>query len=221
MSPSQHLSFTLVLALAQSHFPAQAQLPTLDPLFATNGVLELQLAPGLQNAGQGWSGQLVVLPSGGYLALGTAFYTDGFGSTADGVAQKFDACGTPDPDFGVNGLKQYNGGSSWQVMPIRGAELANGSLLIAGTTTTGWGAVSQNRHTTMRVLADGTLDATYGTAGFVRHDTPDGFSSTYGRDMIAMPNGKFLAAAVRSSNTNGGSSGLALYRYLPNGEVDD
>jgi len=221
MSPSQHLSFTLVLALAQSHFPAQAQLPTLDPLFATNGVLEVQLAPGLQNAGQGWSGQLVVLPSGGYLALGTAFYTDGFGSTADGVAQKFDACGTPDPDFGVNGLKQYNGGSSWQVMPIRGAELANGSLLIAGTTTTGWGAVSQNRHTTMRVLADGTLDVTYGTAGFVRHDTPDGFSSTYGRDMIAMPNGKFLAAAVRSSNTNGGSSGLALYRYLPNGEVDD
>jgi hypothetical protein len=220
MNARPTLSVLLALSLAQIHFCAQAQLPTLDPVFGVNGVLQVPLQPGLQNAGPGRSGDLVALPSGGYLAIGTAFYSDGFGFTADGVAQKLDACGTPDPNFGVNGLKQYNGGSSWQVMPTHGAELADGSLLLVGTTSTGWGAVSQNRHTTMRVLADGTLDATYGTSGFIRHDAPDGVSSTYGRDMIAVPNGKFLAAAVRSSNVSGGSSGLALYRYLANGEPD-
>ncbi|MBX2978201.1 MAG: T9SS type A sorting domain-containing protein [Flavobacteriales bacterium] len=213
-------SSLLAFALALSPFIANAQLPTLDPAFGSNGVLQVPLAPGLQNAGPGWSGDLVSLSSGAYLALGTAHYWDGFGITAEGVAQKFDACGNPDPSFGVNGLKQYNGGGSWRVMPTHGAELANGSLLLVGTTSTGWGAVSQNRHTTMRVLADGTLDDTYGDAGFIRHDAPDGVSSTYGRDMITLPNGRFLAAAVRSSNANGGSSGLALYGYLPNGEPD-
>lgn len=207
----------LTLGLVATFHCAQAQLPTVDPMFAANGVLSVPVQPPLWNGG---SANLLALQDGSYLGIGAANYSGGLGISAQGVLVKFDKCGVLDTDFGTAGVSQLDGGGDWRVLPEKGVELADGSFLLAGTTNNGFGAVSTNRHTTVNVLSDGTLDATYGAGGFLIQSSSDGVASSYGTDLIALPSGGFVAAAVQSGNINGGAKALSLFGYLANGELD-
>ncbi|MEX1132412.1 MAG: hypothetical protein WEC15_04235 [Flavobacteriales bacterium] len=207
----------LALALAHGPFSAQAQLPTLDPVFATNGVLSVPLQAPVSDGG---SANLLALQGGSYLAIGEASYSGSIGIAAQGVLVKFDACGALDPTFGTSGVSQLVGGVDWRVLPSEGVQLTDGSILLAGTTNTGFGAVSTNRHTMVKVLPDGTLDATYGAGGFLIQNSSDGVASSYGTDLLALPSGGFVATAVQSGNINGGSRALSLFGYLADGDVD-
>lgn len=195
----------------------KAQLPTLDPVFAGSGVLDVPIIGSLHDC---WAANLLALQDGSYLGISEVTLSVPEGYSGQGVLVKFDQCGTFDPDFGTAGVSQLAGAADWRVLPEKGVELANGSFLLAGTTNQGFGAVSTNRHTAIRVLPNGTLDAAYGMDGFIRHSSSDGVASSYGMDLIALPTGGYVAAAVQSGNSNGGSRALSLFGYQATGDPD-
>lgn len=192
----------------------RAQVPVIDSVFATDG---RSTTPFPFSPIEVVTERVVELGTGGYLGIGGAYVP---GVEIQAAFTKFDVCGVPDSTFGNNGFSYITGGPGWQMKPESGMELADGSLLIHGTTAQGFGAYSSNQPTLMKLNADGTLDTSYGTDGILRQGFPDGLSCGFGTGLITLPDGKLLGVACRSSNVNGGSQGLSLFRYLPDGAPD-
>ncbi len=137
------------------------------------------------------------------------------GCGPDGVGR----AGDPDPTFGSGGETAVNLGASRYDTPAGIAVLADGRIVVGGTSTDSkdpfWAfAVT-------RLLPDGRLDPTFGA--------PDGFVLTnFGpvggaeaNAMVVQPDGKILlVGGVNELRFDGNTFGFGLARYLPDGELD-
>lgn len=65
-------------------------------------------------------------------------------------------------------------------------------------------------------LNSGALDANFGNKGTTSDDVFAGSASEQARDMVALPDGKFIVVG----ETGGSSSDFLIARYLPNGALD-
>lgn len=193
---------------------AFAQVPSIDSVFATNGQLQTPFPFTVTEVN---TERLLALSDGHFLGVGSAVVP---GFDIQGVVTKYDVCGVPDPSFGNNGSAFVSGGGGWQMKFDGAAELADGSLLIHGTSAQGFGAYSSNRPTLVRLSADGQVDASYGTDGLLLRSFPDGISCGFGTHLIALPDGKYLSATCWDNNANGGAPGLSLFRYRADGAPD-
>jgi len=175
---------------------------TLDPSFGGNGKLPQVFVPNAVNVAP----SLALLPGGKFLLAGTCIDL----GDNDFCVFRFNANGSIDSTFGVNGSV---------ITPIGSADdraramltQPDGKIVVAGKCNNG----VDSDFCAARYLANGTLDASFGSGGKV----VTAFSN---RDdavnaMLLQPDGKLVL--VGSCN-NGTSTDVCALRYEINGALD-
>ncbi len=139
----------------------------------------------------------LVLQSDGKIILGGSVIT---ASTSDFGLARYNLDGTLDTSFGTGGKATFDFGATNEEIRAL-ALLGDGKILAAGRAT-----VNSSAGTALvRLQTNGTLDATFGTAGRVL---------TFGgeaRDLLVQPDGKLLIVCEPA----------ILFRYLPDGAPDN
>ena len=171
----------------------------------TVATITLALKSNPLNGGEESFGITLSNPLGAQLGLSTSTVNifelqAGAGNNAGGL----------DGDFGTNGVTRVNPFSTSTVASYATAVQADGKIIVVGETG---GALSD--FAIVRYKADGTLDPTFGTSGFV---TTDFFGhGDSARSVVIQPDGKIVVAgwALRD-----GRGDFAIARYNLNGTLD-
>ena len=196
-------------ALALARYQADGRL---DPDFGVRGLVRL---PEL-------SARALVLQPDGMLVIG------GFGAHGFTVV-RYDAAGALDPTFGAGGVAATDFPDTKEGLRLQLFGLAlqpDGKIVAVG----GGGFLIA----LARFTADGTLDATFGTAGRVTTDLspvvtlPPGFLYPFSRAyrVRVLADGKLVLAGVSTIKTDSGVFGVAppgtalVLRYSGHGKLD-
>ncbi|MGI8683964.1 MAG: Calx-beta domain-containing protein [Acidimicrobiales bacterium] len=124
----------------------------------------------------------------------------------DFLVARFDATGTLDPGFGVNGVVVTDFAGDSDVAAAL-AVAPDGSIVVAGQTATSGGS----EFAVARYRPDGTLDPSFGTGG--KATTDFGVSSQGATSVAVQPDGRVVVV--------GGSNGrFALARFTAAGTLD-
>jgi uncharacterized delta-60 repeat protein len=174
---------------------------TLDTTFGANGVAEY--AGSVYNVGHNVSLQ----PDGKILVAGS-MSTDGVDE--DILLVRFNANGTLDTTFGVNGAAAYNN-SGWQDEPMGLTVQADGNVILVSRS---WG--TDERMLLVRFNANGTLDTTFGSNGTTVY-APIGSISFDVTGPALQSDGKILVASTSTDFIN---YEVLLLRYNANGTLD-
>lgn len=191
----------LVLALAHG---LQAQFGVLDPSFSGDGKLTLALTN--HNA----SGKAVLVqPDGKILMAGSARQDE---SQNDFALARFNADGTPDPDFNTTGklLLDFFGLDDFCTSATLQPDL---KIIAAGYTFTGEGF----HFALARFHADGSPDLDFGIGGKVT--TQVGVTG-FCQSVVVQPDGKILIAGYALS-ADSLSNEFAVMRFLADGSPDN
>lgn len=174
---------------------------TLDPAFGTAGVFVTSFGgPGSQTA------NAVVLDPTGRPVLGGSY-----GTTAprDFSVIRLTAAGAFDPTFGSSGLATLD----FQGRDDNGSFVlaeASGNYLVGGSSLTTTGP-SEPRVGLARLLADGGIDPTFGTAGKALTQLPPGFSGLASAGALS-PCAVTVVGGWIDGATNLSSIGVVRYR---------
>jgi uncharacterized delta-60 repeat protein len=122
------------------------------------------------------------------------------------------ASGTLDPSFGTGGAAITNLGGDDAVNDV--LVQPDGKVVAAGTTTPAGGT---GDFALTRYLADGTVDATFGTGGTVTTDASGTGAPDSVNAIVRQTDGKLVAAGITGS---GWACQFALARYLADGSLD-
>jgi uncharacterized delta-60 repeat protein len=180
---------------------------TLEPTFAASGP-----TPGRALLMLDWptEGRMVRQQSDGKLVVvGTHYVPNSY----EIVVARFNVAGTLDTTFGVNGaysrhIDAYAYGSAVDIQ-------ADGKIVVAGTM---YDAPSGGFDiAVLRLNANGTPDATFGTGGMVKLDFRQGFDAA--RAIVATAGGKILVAGTSASGPTG-RNGFSIARLEADGRVD-
>lgn len=176
---------------------------TLDHTFGTGGIYQPPYSA-LQNS----SGQAVVLQPDGKILIGCKGYESAGGTIHDFIAIRLLTNGMPDSSFGTNGIAiVYKPGNDY-LNDI--ALQPDGKIVLCGT-------ASSSSLGFARLLADGQVDAAFGTSGFsVFH------LASYGgvaNSVVLLADGKMLAGGYNSFS---GPRGYDFFvaRFQNNGAPD-
>lgn len=166
-----------------------------DPAFGGHGFV---FGPG-----SAWE-DVVAMADGRVLAVGWAEYA----SPPQGIAlARFQADGSLDTTFGGDGMVESPVPSLFYSSANAVALQGDGKIVVAGST-----AFAFEAHiVVLRYLADGTLDAGFGTGGIV---TTEFGNQEYPMDLVIQPDGKIVVV--------GGDAGqrIVVLRYLADGTPD-
>ncbi len=176
----------------------------LDPTFGTAGKV-------IANVDNNTPATAVAIDGNGKIVV--ASQTRVAGSNDDRtVVFRFLANGTLDSSFSNDGIAEVN------ILPANTffVETAN-ALLIDQTSGNilvgGWAYDTTNIGFMLyRLLGNGSLDASFGTAGIVRSFGNEIF------DLVQQPDGKIIAAGYTGDNLL--ENDIVLTRYLPDGDLD-
>ena len=137
-------------------------------------------------------------------------------SEGHSVLWRFDAAGHPDTSFGNNGVVELQkimiADSSGKCMAID----SSGKILLAGYTS----ALVQGTEISMtitRLLENGSIDSSFGMAGYVSTSGPVG-KGAVGNALVVAPNGKIVVTG--SVTTTKGNTVMALWRLRADGLPD-
>lgn len=178
---------------------------TRDTAFGTNGVLTTSVGelPTTTNIARS--------PDGKFVVSGLLFDKD---FSAEVIAVRYNADGTPDTTFGTGGITQTAVGES--VLNIRETIIsADGKMLIAGHASFD-GDID---FFVLRYNADGTLDNSFGTGGVAQTDI-DGQPNIVG-GMALQSDGKIIVNGVNLTLTFDALLSSIIVRYNPDGTLDD
>jgi uncharacterized delta-60 repeat protein len=176
----------------------------LDTSFGTNGVATIPVGEYASD----FKG-IAVQPDGRIVAVGT--YGNGLLWWVM-LAARFEADGTLDTSFGVNGVVKYDHGSvDDEAEDV--ALLSDGSILVAGftvTTTYNYSALL------VKLTPDGALDATFGEAGSVEEDI-DQFD--YASQVKVQTDGRIVMAGTAGEGPPS-IFDMAVWKYNADGSRD-
>jgi uncharacterized delta-60 repeat protein len=191
---------------------------TLDASFGTGGKVTTDF--GLAEQGfsyaQGYS--LAIQPDGKLVVAGAAYIGTGF----DAALARYESNGALDASFGTGGkvITDFRGGnatvglaSNWMSSL---AVLPDGRILAAGQAN----IVRGYGFALVRYQSDGTLDASFGTAGEVTTDfflLDQGFSLAQASSLAVLPDGRFV---VGGRAYHDGGFHVALAGYNGDGTLD-
>ena len=178
---------------------------TLDAGFGAGGILRVDWGSRISRA------HAIALQPDGRLVVG-GFTGDGSGSSF--ALLRLNADGSLDTAFGTGGrvVTAFPGGASG----ILGLAIqADGRIVAIGYAASG-GAPSSIAFAMARYLANGTLDATFGTAGLVVDDVTT--SSDFAYRAALQADGRIVVAG--SVTYAGTSTDFTLARYLATGALD-
>lgn len=117
--------------------------------------------------------------------------------------------GTLDAGFGSAGkVASYGIGGAPAAMALQ----SDGRIVMAGGSTSDF--------VLARYLADGTLDASFGTGGVVTTDIAGGFQQEQAHAVLVQPDGRIVVAGTARPAGGGQALVVALARYLPDGTLD-
>lgn len=176
---------------------------TPDNTFGVNGRRILSFPNGSGSFYNAQGSSLAILPDGGVVVAGRVTNLSSGGSS--GVLFRFSSAGVLDPTFGPDGS-----GTFVSTFGATGASLnslvrqSDGSFIAAG-------GVSSGNFLIAKFTANGTLDTTFGTGGFVTTDFNGGSESA--ASILLQPDGRIIAGGVSSNDS-------ALARYNANGSLD-
>lgn len=165
----------------------------LDPTFSTDGYV-IPAYPGNDHGND-----LILQPDGKILAVGA-------GSTGC-IVNRFLANGSPDVSFGNNGLVTFQFGTGTNT--LKGITLqSDGKIVVAGGFSTKIGVA--------RLLPNGALDPTFGTAGKVIANIDNNTPATA---VVIDGNGKIVVAS-QTKATGSNDDRTVVFRFLTNGTLD-
>jgi uncharacterized delta-60 repeat protein len=184
---------------------------SLDASFGSGGIVTTSFP------GQGSYAFAVALqPDGKIVAAGTDFvdFSSDDSSDTDFAIERYNANGTPDATFGVNGqvttdFDGFNDDAFAILVQPDGRLVAVGSAKNPAT---------YYDFAAVRYLSNGAIDTGFGTAGRVRTDLGHA-DFDQARSAVLQPDGKIVAAGFASFN-NTLSQPFALARYNTNGTLD-
>ncbi|MEP6793917.1 MAG: hypothetical protein ABJB16_06295 [Saprospiraceae bacterium] len=194
-----YICFSL-LSLTVSNAYSQSGL--LDPTFGDNGIVIRDLAFGQSD----FLNAIAIQQDQKILAGGNI----GTGSASDFVAVRFLTDGSPDYEFGVNGLAiiDFDGmPSSCNAIAVQ----EDGKIVLAGQVTNN----NATDFAVARLNTDGSPDTTFSHDGKVITDLSTAFE--YPNTVLLQKDGKIIAAGKLESKT---FSDFAAVRYLANGDLD-
>lgn len=117
--------------------------------------------------------------------------------------------GTLDAGFGSAGqVASYGIGGAPAAMALQ----SDGRIVMAGGSTSDF--------VLARYLADGTLDASFGTGGVVTTDIAGSFQQEQAHAVLVQPDGRIVVAGTARPAGGGQTLVVALARYLPDGTLD-
>lgn len=169
---------------------------TLDASFNGTGRLYTPLT-----GGQGGSVQALSIDSTGHLIVGGTFITNFSGDQF--MLARYNADGTADATFGVNGIVKAAPGGSADLSAI---DLGPGDSIVAAGS---FSSSSATGFALARFNTNGSIDTTFGIGGMVT--TP--FSAGGASGVRVLPDGSVLAAGNSGSN-------VALAHYTTSGVLD-
>jgi uncharacterized delta-60 repeat protein len=184
---------------------------TLDPSFGSGGIVTTHCP------NQGCSAAAMALQADGKIVVAGTDYVDFSNqesSNTDFAIMRYGADGKPDAGFGNHGLVMadfdgFNDGAQSVLVQPDGRIVAFGSAT-SQITGTDFAAV--------RYLANGTLDASFGTGGKARADF-----GTSGMDQalsaVLQPDGRIVAGGFAQA-ANGFQQDFALARFNADGSLD-
>lgn len=156
---------------------------------------------------------VAIQPDGRIVVAGTEHIPQPFGPGWSRFAiARLDANGKPDPAFGAGTGKvriEFEGGSS------SASALAlqpDGKIVVAGRARVG-SAANEVDFAVVRLLPDGTLDASFGLSGKATAGFNDESSFDYANDVALDDHGRIVV--VGSANEHAG-----IVRFLPDGRLD-
>ena len=132
--------------------------------------------------------------------------TAGIGSTG-GIVSRFLPNGSPDVSFGNGGLVSFQFGTGSNTLNAIALQ-ADGKIVVAGGFSTKIGVA--------RLLPNGALDPTFGTAGKAVANIDNNSAATA---VVIDANGKIIVTA-QSKVSGSTDTRTAVFRFLPNGVLD-
>ncbi|MEA3478344.1 MAG: T9SS type A sorting domain-containing protein [Bacteroidota bacterium] len=181
-----------------------AQPGSLDNTFGTGGV-----AIGPSYPSDDRSQDMLIQPDGKILLGG---YSDS-GTSSDFSIARYNADGTPDNNFGTNGIVFIDLGTDsdwcWSI-----ALQADGKILMGGTVYHQF--TTNNDFALVRLNSNGTADITFGTGGIVTTDIEGLWDDGY--DVALQADGKILLGG-EAYIVDGRD--FCIVRYNPDGTLDN
>lgn len=176
---------------------------TLDPAFGDGGIVWLKYPASGAHA--------VAVQSDGKIVVGG--FTGGSGGKF-AIARLLPS-GALDTSFGSGGLVERQVGTvNSDIRAL--AVLPDGRILATGATRE---PATHFTFTTVRVLADGGADTTFGTGGLVVTSIPG--RDAYASSIAVQPDGKFLVGGSSEDAFNPeGTADFEVVRYASNGDPD-
>ena len=174
---------------------------TLDTTFGTGGVVVTSI--GSSNS----PNAVAIQADGKIVAAGTV----GSSNNDDFGLLRLNTNGSLDATFGVGGKVRTDLGSSFETLDglvIQG----DGKIVAAGGTVRGAG----RDFALARYLADGSLDASFGTAGVATASIDPSYDIAYA--LLLQPDGKLVAAG--QTRTGGTNDDFGVARFLSDGSLD-
>lgn len=172
----------------------------LDPAFGTGGIVEANIAPDTDDR---FAMALATQPDGKVLAVGQT------------TVVRYNADGTVDTSFGTNGQVVANFGTGGERLYAVAVQ-PDGRILIAGAREDNVGLPANDDFAMMRLEADGTLDASFGTGGVVTTDFHGRIDAAY--DVLVQPDGAIVLAGVALDAAV--NADFAVARYTSAGVLD-
>jgi uncharacterized delta-60 repeat protein len=196
---------------------------SLDPTFGTGGKVTTPVGAGSERPVDvviQADGKIVVVGSGGpsifIYAASSAPDAPPIDIAPGFSLVRYNSDGTLDTSFGRDGILTIDVGQGFD--NIRAIALqGDGKFVVAGSSTPSATAGSANSDFFVaRINTNGSLDTSFGKAGFVTTDFASGQDSASG--VVVLPDGRIVVAGTSYSYSKGNS--FALARYNADGSLD-
>ena len=198
---------SLILLNAANVLKAQNLIP--DSLFAGDGIVEVNIGA------DEYYPQLLLQTDGKIICGGYDFTVSN--STLHDIV-RFDACGTVDSTFGANGIV-HNAPVAFHNKAFDYALQQDGKILVAGQSAVS-NAGSLNITHVCRYNTDGTPDTSFSGNGSIE-ERFDPISSGEFHSVYQLADGRITAIGKSLANINGGTNGVGIMRFHPNGAFDN
>lgn len=175
-----------------------------DPEFGTDGKVSLNISEYLNKITA-----LLIQPDGKIIGVGYASSISS--SVYDIVLIRLLADGSPDPDFGTNGMISY-GEDAISEKAYAAALQSDGKIVVAAT----HGTNESFAMNVVRFNTDGTPDSFFGINGTSNHSFGGLFEKAC--DVAIQPDGKIIIAGYSDTYQ---TNSIVLGRLLPDGTIDN
>lgn len=183
--------------------PGMSQPGSIDPTFGDNGIV---ISPQTPDEEQAYK---VALQADNKIVV-AGF--QGINGSQDFLLCRYNPDGTPDINFGNNGVALFDGGTdsdaAWDML-IQ----SDGKILLGGSVYNQFTTVDD--FAMVRFNADGTPDNSFGTAGFVGTDIDGNWDNAYAIEI--QDDGRILLAGDAYS---GSKRNVCIVRYNADGSLD-